>query len=429
MKEKICIVGMGYVGLTLAAAMSERGFCVVGVEIDIDKLKMIHKGKSHFLEVGLDVSLGKGLRNGTLKFCAEIPTDEVFNSYIVTVGTPLDDHGNPRMDMIENVCYGIAGSMHNGSLIILRSTVIIGTSRKIVKPILDECGKDYFLSFCPERTIEGKAMEELHYLPQIIGGLNNESVEKAEKIFSQMTPTIHKVSTLESAELIKLLDNSFRDLFFSFGNEVALICESLGLRSKEVIHAANSGYPRTNIAKPGFVGGPCLEKDPHILVHSLAPNNFIPKLIQTGRLLNESIVPHVFNFVADKLKKNAHPTIALLGLAFKGSPDTDDLRGSPAIDLIRLFKKDFPEATLRGHDYFVKDEDIITLGLQPVNDVNSFVNADMVILLNNNKKYSWIDYYSCSLTMNDNGAIYDCWGMISDNSELAEGVQLYVLGG
>jgi len=428
-KNNVCILGMGYVGLTLAAAMSEKGFNVFGVEIDDEKLKTIREGRSHFLEVGLDMTLERGIKNRTLSFSKEIPAGQEFDAYIVTVGTPLDHDGNPRMDMIENVGTDISNHLAPGALIILRSTVKVGTTRDIVKPILDAAGKEYYLAFCPERTIEGKAMEELNYLPQIIGGLNDKSVQKAEEIFSRITSTIHRLSSLESAELIKLLDNSFRDVFFSFGNEVALMCEALGLSSHEIINAANMGYSRTNIANPGFVGGPCLEKDPYILDHSLKSHNYSPDLIKTARKLNESVVDHVFNHVKTHLKENPKPVITLMGLAFKGTPDTDDLRGSAALDLIDAFNSGMPNATLRGQDYFVKDEEIEKLGIKPVDEIEAFEKADLVIILNNNKKYSWIDYGKHSSFLNSSGMIYDCWGVVSKTTKLAKGVSLNVLGG
>jgi UDP-N-acetyl-D-mannosaminuronic acid dehydrogenase len=233
---------------------------------------------------------------------------------------------------------------------------------------------------------------------------------------------------LRTAEIIKLLDNSYRDLFFAFGNEVALMCEAAGISAREVISAANMGYERTNIAKPGFVGGPCLEKDPHILIHSLAPMGFVPKLIQTGRLLNESLVPHVLEFVRARLPAGKAPVISLLGLAFKGQPDTDDLRGSTALLMIEQIKAALPNVELRGQDYVVKHDEIAKLGIKPVSDAEAFAGADAALIMNNNRGYSTLDIEGFARTMNRPGLVFDAWSVFSPKVDLPEGVSLHVLG-
>jgi len=305
----------------------------------------------------------------------------------------------------------------------------MGTSLKVVKPKLDRTGKSYHLCFCPERTVEGKALEELVALPQIVGGLNEESVERAMSMFRRLTPTIVRVSSLMTAELIKLLDNSYRDLFFAFGNEVALMCESAGIDGQEVIQAANMGYPRTNIAKPGFVGGPCLEKDPHILMESLSPYGFVPGLIQRGRSINESMVPYIYAAVAKALGDRKTPVVTLMGLAFKGQPDTDDIRGSLALHMIRLFREKRPDARLRGQDYVCVDEMIRQqAGLEPVNDVEAFRGADAVIVMNNNRRYVALDIEQRATLMNHSSIIYDCWNMFQANLDIPSSVTLHVFG-
>jgi UDP-N-acetyl-D-mannosaminuronate dehydrogenase len=188
------------------------------------------------------------------------------------------------------------------------------------------------------------------------------------------------------------------------------------------------GYERTNIAKPGFVGGPCLEKDPHILIHSLKPHGFVPKLIQTGRLLNESLVDHVLDFVRARLPSGKRPVISLLGLAFKGVPDTDDLRGSTALLMIKRIKELLPEAELRGQDYVVKHEEIAKLGLQPVTDAEAFSGADAALIMNNNRRYATLDLEGYAKAMNRPGLVFDAWAVFSPKVDLPEGVTLHVLG-
>ena len=417
--KKICIIGMGYVGLTLAAIMSDRGFEVWGIEKNPDILKMLRQGKPHFLEKGFEPRIKGSLDAGKLHFLSKL--SELNNDqkeaivYIITVGTPLDDAGKPRMDMIESVSKEIANHMGDGALIILRSTVKLGTSRNIVKKILDKSGKRFMLAYCPERTIEGNAMAELAILPQIIGGLTEDSALQAEMIFRRITPTVIMVSSLESAEIIKLLDNSFRDLNFAIGNEVALLCEAVGLDSREIIRAANTGYARTHISKPGFVGGPCLHKDPHILQESLAAYGYVPNLIKHGRSLNEFIP----SYVCDCLDatgiisaQGKDQKISLLGIAFKGRPETDDTRASSSLDIVACLRQRYPKAIICGHDFAVEDSAISEFGITPVDLKQAFDNTSIVIVANNNKKYEWIDLGTLTKSMTTPAVIYDIWSVL-----------------
>ena len=416
--ENICIIGMGYVGLTLAAIMSDRGFNVWGIEKNADILKMLMKGKPHFLEKGFEVRLKGGIDTGKLHFLpklAELSHQQEPLVYIITVGTPLGDNRQPRMDMIKSVAEEIANHMRDDALIILRSTVQLGTTRNIVKKTLEKSGKRFSLAYCPERTIEGNAMAELSFLPQIIGGLTKDATLQAEAIFRRITPTVIMVSSIESAEIIKLLDNSFRDLNFAIGNEVALLCEAAGLDSKEIIKAANTGYPRTQIASPGFVGGPCLHKDPHILQTSLATYGYVPQLITHGRMLNESIPSHVCDSLdATKIipAKGKGTKISILGMAFKGRPETDDTRASSSLDIIACLKQKYPEAIVCGHDFAVDNQTISSFGITAVDLEQAFEGASVIIVANNNKKYEWIDLNALAKSMATPAAIYDIWSVL-----------------
>lgn len=412
--RKVCIVGMGYVGLTLAVIMAERNFKVIGLEINPTILKSLREGYAHFHEIGLQTRLRRMLDSGALEIHENIPASSSPTVFIISVGTPLGPDGIPRIDMVEGVTRQIANSMTSGSLIVLRSTVVVGTTRKVVLPILEASGKEFNLAYCPERTIEGKALEELRSLPQIVGGLGPQDARRAAVVFQEITPTTLRVSNLETAEVIKLLDNSFRDLFFAFGNEVATLCDALGIDGVEVIHAANMGYARTNIALPGFVGGPCLEKDPHILEHSLAPFNYAPRLISTGRRINEELPGHVIRSALKDLPNGQLASIrrvSICGLAFKGRPETDDLRGTAAKILIREIHRALPNAEIHGQDFAVAPEGIKSLGLKPVSIDEAFDNANLVIVANNNPKYEWLDWKELFGRMADPALVYDVWNI------------------
>jgi UDP-N-acetyl-D-mannosaminuronic acid dehydrogenase len=416
--NKVCIMGMGYVGLTLAVVMAEKGFHVSGVEINSNTLTKLQNKTPHFFEQGLEIRLKRVVEKGALTFYQkinEIPLTVQPSIFVITVGTPLGENNKSQMHMVKSVGSEIASHMPEDSLVILRSTVRLGTTRNVVLPILKDAGKKFSLAYCPERTLEGKAFEELTKLPQIVGGHTQEDMQRASDIFHRITPTVIRVSSLESAEIIKLLDNSYRDHMFAFGNEVALLCEATGLDGIEVIRAANLGYERTNIAMPGFVGGPCLHKDPHILIDSLTEFDYSPTLIKHGRALNESISSHVIAMALRDLPNLAETInlkISILGLAFKGKPETDDIRATPAIELIAALKKRFPSAEISGQDFAVSNDAIHTLGIEACTLEEAFTDASLVIVANNNAKYQWIELDGLVSKMRKPGLVFDVWSIM-----------------
>lgn len=426
--NRICIMGMGYVGLTLAVIMAENGYEVDGIEINPSVLETIQGGRAHFFETNLDFMLRRNLASGRLRFASEIPAEREFDVYVITVGTPLDEQGSPRMDMVRSVAGQISAHMREGALVVLRSTVRLGTAMDVVRPTLEDSGKAYGLAMCPERTLEGRALAELPVLPQIVGGMDAESRDRAGSVFQRITPTILKVSDIQTAELIKLLDNSFRDVFFSFGNEVAMLCEKVGVDAAEVIRSANLGYERTNIAWPGFVGGPCLEKDPHILMDSLKSVDHVPTLVQAARQLNEDMVDHAFRSAVAGVRDRENLKITIMGMAFKGQPDTDDLRGSPALLMVDTIRRELPSAKIFAQDFVVGDAALSGLGVTPVDDHDAFRDADVVMIMNNNRKYLTLDFESRASLMASPSVIYDAWNVVYRNIDLPEGVSLRAFG-
>lgn len=428
---------MGFVGLTLAVALAEQGFNVLGLEIDQNKIHQLIDCKVHFHEEGLAARCKQQFETGRLKF-AHPDTFENLHDYtvfIMTVGTPLDEQGVPRMDMVERSAKYIAEKMPEGALTILRSTVKLGTTRSVVQPLLEASGKTFDLAYCSERTLEGKALEELSTNPQIIGGLNFESSVRAEEIFSKLTPKVIHVSTLEAAELIKLLDNSFRDYSFAFGNEVALICEAAGLNASEVIETANWEYSRTNIPRPGFVGGPCLEKDPHILCNSLQQFGFTPRLVKLARAQNEYLPIHVVDRIEAWIKKkgmSSPPDICILGLAFKGVPETDDTRGTPAKILIEGLKARWPDTRIYGADWLCSIPQIKELGVIPIelkawNGLIKIMECPIVVVANNHPLNGRHVEEYCTADKIFGRLVVDCCGAVK-LEQISNGVEYMRLG-
>ena len=427
---------MGYVGLTLAVVMAERGFRVYGAEINKTTLASISEGMPHFFEQGLEVRLKRALKAGSLTFVeriADIPGTDLPTAYVITVGTPLGSDQRPRMDMVSNVALEVADHMPEGALVVLRSTVRLGTTRAVVLKRLEESGKAFGLAYCPERTLEGKALEELISLPQIVGGLTDADMWRATSIFQRLTPTTIKVTSLEAAEVIKLLDNSYRDHMFAFGNEVALMCDAAGLDGIEVIRAANTGYERTKIAMPGFVGGPCLHKDPHILQDSMTDFGYVPTLVREGRALNESLSERVIDMILREVADHAAldgGKISICGVAFKGRPETDDTRATPVLELIDALRRRFPKAHLCGQDFAVRESGIGELGITPVSVEEAFRGASVVIVANNNAKYQWVNLDALAATMKRPAVVFDVWSVLPMDEQAAEveGVAMRRLG-
>jgi len=432
--KKVCVLGLGYVGLTLAVAMARAGFSVHGLEVQKKVITSLNKGKAHFWEKNLDINLNQAIKNGNFTFSEGLNKSIDASVYIVTVGTPLDSNNLARLDMIKNSVEQISNHMNDGALVILRSTVKIGTARNIIIPILEETGKNFEIAVCPERTLEGQALEELNSLPQIIGSDSQSTLFRAGKVFNFLTPTILRVNSLETAEVIKLVDNTYRDVMFGFANEVARLCDAVGISAHEVIKSGKLGYERTNVASPGPVGGPCLEKDPHILAESARSYGIDLDITPASRRVNERQPLEVVNFIKKtaRLKKDfpLQPKISLLGIAFKGKPETNDLRGTVAKPILDLINKEFPNSILQGFDPAVENKDIEEFGLIPVNTIKeAFEGANIVIILNNHPLFSQITLDEKIGIMANDGFIYDLWGLYSglEHKDLS-GISYFALG-
>lgn len=429
--RNVCVVGLGYVGLTLAVALAQKGFNVLGIEINPEVITALQHKKAHFVEHGFDVVLAEQLTSGRLKIATEIPENNC-TVYIITVGTPIVNHAT-NLSAIQKVSEQISQRLKASDLVILRSTVKVGTTRQIVKPILDRAQVPYCLAMCPERTLEGKALYELAHLPQIVAGIDEESLHRAATLYSMLTSTVVKVSNLETAELSKLVNNTQRDLMFAFANEVALMAEALNLNINEVIHAVNHHYPRSHLAKPGVVGGPCLTKDPYIYAESVAHTGFTPQIALAGRQLNEALVKkavHKLNQLAENESwyQNSNQKIAILGLAFKGMPETDDTRDSLALSLIKEIKIMFPKAKIVGFDKLLSQDKVEALGIEYACSLeNALQDTHLACIQNNHPLFKQPEILVASQKMAAGSIIYDFWHQI-DAKHIAKNVRYCALG-
>lgn len=412
------VVGLGYVGLTLATVLAEVGYSVLGVERRADVVEFTNAGKPHFSETGLEEALTRVTQSGALVAAESFDDSVTCGVYIITVGTPLSAEGVARLDMIEAATSEVAANMLEDALVILRSTVKIGTTREVVSPILEASGKSFAIAMCPERTLEGRALQELRELPQIVGADTPDVADRASGVFRRITSSIVQVSTPEAAEILKLVDNTYRDVRFAFANEVARVCDAYGVNAYEVITSGKLGYERTNVPLPGLVGGPCLEKDPHILYQSARERGIELEITQAGRLVNERQPVETVNFVVAEMQRRGlapDAPISLLGLAFKGVPATDDLRGAMSIKVLDALKAARPKATITLFDPVIPGRELSEhFGLPAVDSVSQALDgAALVVIANNHPDFAVLSPAAMRDRMASGGFVYDYWNHFS----------------
>lgn len=431
---RICVIGQGYVGLTLSLVLADCGFKILGIDSNQKVISSLKNGKPTLSEKDVKILLNKHLGKN-YNVSEKIP-EEIFDVFIISVGTPLNKENIPILDHILESCDAIGAKLSKNCLVILRSTVPVGVTRNKVVPKLEsisrlKAGQEFEVVFAPERTAEGVAIEELRKNPQIIGGMTKKGVEKASDIFRKMTETIIPVSSIESAEMIKLIDNTYRDVHFAYSNEIALICDMLKIDARECIEKANYNYSRNKIPIPSpGVGGPCLSKDPYILAHVGKQLGYEPKLIMHGRKVNEFVPSFLASKILSKLesidKRRNDAKIFVIGFAFKGHPETDDTRDSPTLILINQLKKEISQ--IYGYDPVVSEQEIERLGAIPIKIEEGFQNADCVIMMNNHKSYLDLDIKRFIKESSKPCVFVDCWNMVKELSN-EEGVIYTTIGG
>jgi UDP-N-acetyl-D-mannosaminuronic acid dehydrogenase len=439
--KKVTIVGTGQVGLTLSVVLVDVGFEVKGFDINAQKIKRLNEGKIDFFEKGVESLLNIYLKEGNLNFTSSLDNDDS-EIYIICVGTPVEDKTKePILDDIEKAAYAIGKLLKKNNLVILRSTVTVGTTRNLVLPILENqsgltAGEDFSVAFTPERVVEGNAIEEIKKIPQIIGGIDYKSIQEATKLFQEIgSPTI-SVDSLETAEIIKLINNTYRDYCFGFSNNLVELCEKLNLNANEVISAATDGYPRNPIPMPSpGVGGYCLTKDPYLLAHVARNNNINPNVYTIGRSVNEGmpifIAKNLEKFVNKHFNSIDKIKIYIMGIAFKGYPETSDMRGSPSLDLINILKQKIKkDLIVSGYDDVVPKRLIESAGIKFEEYEDGFSNAHSVFIMNNHPNFSKIDIFPLLGKMNKPGFFFDGWNMFNRSEVMMiNNIHYFTLGG
>jgi UDP-N-acetyl-D-mannosaminuronic acid dehydrogenase len=429
-ERRVAVVGMGYVGLTLAVSLARAGLPVVGVEADPRVREAVAAGDPLLFEPGV-AELLRALPPGRLTVADALP-ETPLRAVVICVGTPVDPSTRrPDLRDMTAVAASVAARIAADTLVVVRSTVPVGTSRQVVYEKLRERVAEPLLAFCPERTIQGRALAELASLPQIIGGVNDRSVALARELFASLTSDHVMVSTLEAAELVKLACNAHTDLIYGFGNEIALTAEALGVDGNEVIAAANPGYPRPDLSRPGYVGGSCLTKDPYLLIHSAQQSGHHPRMVAAARAVNEQVPVAAVDRVVKALAAIGSPAadakVLVCGIAYKGSPPTDDVRGSAAIDVARALRRRVN--VLAGHDYIVEPARVAQVGYTPSSLPDGLDGADVLMLLSDHPGYREdVTAELVRTRMRRPAIVFDMWGTLRDELDGHADIEYLRLG-
>jgi len=332
--EKVCIVGLGYIGLPTAALLANNGYNVHGVDVKENVVNTINKGEIHIVEPELDKYVKTAVNNGNLKASLQAQEADVF---IIAVPTPFHEGFKPNIDFVLDAAKKIAPYVKDGNIVILESTSPVSTTEKVAE-VLGNNGVDIskiYVAYCPERVLPGKIMKELVENDRIVGGINEQSTKAVVSFYKTFVKGEVLATNARTAEMCKLTENSYRDVNIAFANELSMICDKADINVWELINLANH-HPRVKILQPGAgVGGHCIAVDPWFIVSDFPTE---AKLIKAGREVND----YKTEWVVEKIKNTAlqfelnnkrKPVIACMGLAFK--PDIDDLRESPALEIAK----------------------------------------------------------------------------------------------
>lgn len=399
---KVCVVGLGYIGLPTATLVASAGHEVVGVDTNPAIVRAINNGVPHIHEPGLADLVRDEVAKGRLKARESVVEADV---YIVAVPTPINEDKTADLSYVRQASMSVVPFLQEGSLFIVESTIPPGCTEDVIIPILEEseykAGVDFFVAHCPERVIPGKVMHELVHNDRIVGGITPDSGELAKRFYATFVEGSIFTTGLKEAELTKLAENAYRDVNIAFANELALICEKLGIDVWDVVKLANR-HPRVQILNPGpGVGGHCIAVDPWFLVETCPAET---RLISTARKVNDNRPERIAGIVASEVAKCEveRPVIVCLGLTYKA--DVCDLRGSPSVDVV---------SNLKQKGFEVRVCDPYANGQSPYKCVpvkDAVAGADAVVLLVDHKEYLSMNIENLVETMR-NKVIIDTKGV------------------
>ena len=344
-KSNYIVIGLGYIGLTLALSLANLGRKVFGFDTDSNRVDQLNQFKPYILEPGIDTLLKTHLNQNfhakdNLHLVDKSPG--VQNIYFICVGSPLNLESKPNLQPIWNVLEELVVILKKGDAIVMRSTVPVGFGNEVIGFINSKLnwtvGVDFHYIAAPERTIEGNALKEIRELPQVLSGATMSCQMLGQNIFKGISNSATYIDKIEGAELVKIIGNAYRDYVFGFSNYFIDICQRFELDINQIIEASNRGYARSSIPSPSIgVGGPCLSKDTYFLNAIENSQEFSPLI--AARKINELIPSKSVSFIQRNIPNLSKFRCLGIGIAFKGIPETNDLRNSPSIDFLDMFKE------------------------------------------------------------------------------------------
>ncbi|MEE9150280.1 MAG: nucleotide sugar dehydrogenase [Thermoplasmata archaeon] len=391
MGKKIVVVGMGYVGIPVAVAFAKKGFEVVGINRSRPKVDMINNGECPIKgkEPKLQELLKKLVSEKKLSATQDFSVCKDARAILIAVQTPFNkEKMEPEYSPLESAVSDVGKNLSKGSLVIIESTIAPTTMDKVVRPILENmsgmvAGKDFYLANCPERVMPGRLLQNIREYDRVVGGINEESAQMAVELYKHIVEGELFPTDSLTAEIVKTAENAYRDVQIAFANEIALICEKLGVNTYEVRGFVNK-CPFRDMHIPGSgVGGHCLPKDSWLLAYGVK-NELSPKIIALAREINESMPHHMVELTEKALQeggiKIGEAIISVLGLAYL--EDSDDTRNSPALPIV---KELMGKATkIRLHDPFVKEFE----GLDVLHNIEDAIKgSDCIVLVTAHTEY------------------------------------------
>ncbi|MEW6083472.1 MAG: nucleotide sugar dehydrogenase [Chloroflexota bacterium] len=396
-EARVAILGLGYVGLPLAVVFAEAGFTVTGIDPDSGKVDSLKKGVSYIPDVKSE-SVEKLVKSGHLAATTDFSVLKGIDAVSICVPTPLRQTGDPDMSFIISAADELSKYMHKRMVVVLQSTTYPGTTRELLLPKLGnenglKVGEDWFLAFSPERVDPGREDFTTKNTPKVMGGITEACGEVATAWYEQAIDVVHRVSSTEAAEMAKLLENTFRMINIGLVNELAMMCERLGVDVWEVIDAAATkpfGFMKFTPG-PGL-GGHCIPIDPLYLSWKMKSFNYNARFIELASEINTNmpryVVERIMDALNDKSKALKGSKVLILGVAYK--PDIDDVRESPALDVIGLLQN--KGAKVAYHDPYIPHIHHETEGwhMDSVKDMMKAVKeSDAVVIITNHKAYDY----------------------------------------
>lgn len=412
---KVCVLGLGYIGVPTTAMLALGGHEVYGFDVAPAVVEGLRDGAKSVKEDAVRAVVVRALASGRLKLGTQL---QPANAYIVCVPTPTIGH-RPDLHFVAEATRMIAPQLERGDLIVLESTVPPGTTERVLAAALRTAGRepdDYAIAHCPERVIPGQIVEELTGNDRVIGGRRPGDAERARELYASFCRGRMHLTDALTAELVKVVENTFRDVNIAFANELAMLCEALGVDARDVIGLANN-HPRVSILSPGpGVGGHCIPVDPHFLSNA---NPFVTELIQTARRINERMPHLMVQRVLEYVPPERGATIALLGATYKAN--VDDTRESPTTRIAELLEE-------RGYQVRVHDPVAAAYSLPLAPSVDAAVRgADAVVLLVAHDAYATLDPRSLGNLMRRR-VLIDGQGRLAPERWREEGFAVYALG-